>query len=155
VLADLGGASEELSPVRVALVEAPRALLEVALAMPLVAASAAATWAIGLAVARSRRPLAQGGGGGVGGRALRVLFLRPTPATGLVEGGESAHILGVLDGLAALGHGPRVLSNSELPAVARAGHRVDVRPPGGAFASFRLAFELWNNLVFTLHAARA
>jgi glycosyltransferase involved in cell wall biosynthesis len=150
---DLEGGVEEFGAARIWLREAPRAAVEYLLGLPLILASVVATWCLALGLGRGRRGVAGAAPAGKPG-GLDVLFLRPTPSTGVVEGGESAHITGVLGGLRALGHRPRVLSNSRLPAVERAGHAMDVRPPGALFASHRLAFELWNNLVFTWHVWR-
>lgn len=150
-LLDVEGRSEEFGRSRLWLREAPRSALEFALALPVVLASLVASWALG-ALARARP------GGYPGrpcGRPLDLLFVRPTPTSGVMEAGESAHIRGVLDGLAALGHRVGVLSNDELPAVRRAGHRLEVSRPGPLFNATPLAFELWNNLLFTARLWRA
>jgi len=147
---DLEGAVEEFGGARIWLREAPRAAAEYLLGLPLIVLSVVATWLLALGLGAGRAGARPGAAEG----PLDVLFLRPTPSTGVVEGGESAHITGVLGGLRALGHRPRLLSNSRLPAVIRAGHPTEVRPPGALFASHRLAFELWNNLVFTWHVWR-
>jgi glycosyltransferase involved in cell wall biosynthesis len=149
---DVEHAVEDFGPARVLLGEAPRTALEYLLAGPVVLAGLAASWALGLA-ARPR----EGGyrrSAPSADRSLDVLFVRPTPTIGVMEAGESAHIRGVLDGLAALGHRPRVLSNDELPAIRRAGHPLEVARPRATFNATPLAFEVWNNFVFTLRLWR-
>lgn len=143
---DLEHAVEEFGPARLVL-EASRTAVEYLLAGPVILLGLVASWALGL-VARPRR-----GGYPKAARSaegpLDVLFVRPTPTIGVVEAGESAHIRGVLDGLAALGNRTRVLSNDELPAIRRAGHPLEVARPGTMFNATPLAFEVWNNFAFT------
>lgn len=142
---DLEGNLEEFGPARIWFREAPRAAAETLLALPLVLASVIVTWLLAPLLGGRRRFARRA----EPDEPLEILFLRPTPSTGVVEGGESSHIVGVLGGLREIGHRVHVLSNSRLPAVLRAGHPMDVRSPGALFASNRLAFELWNNIAFT------
>lgn len=152
VFLDVEHEAKELGTARLLLVEAPRTALEYLLAGPVIVSGLIASWALGL-VARHRR-------GGYAeavrssDRPLDVLFVRPTPTIGVMEAGESAHIRGVLDGLVELGHHPRVLANDELPAIRRAGHELHVHRPGALFNATPLAFEVWNNAVFTFHLWR-
>jgi glycosyltransferase involved in cell wall biosynthesis len=152
VFLDFERSAEEFGAARVLLREAPRTALELLLAGPVIALGLAATWALGLAAGRA--PRAYPGAARSSERPLDVLFVRPTPTIGVQEAGESAHIRGVLDGLVELGHHPRVLANDDLPGVRRAGHEVDVRRPGALFNATPLAFEVWNNFVFTAHLWR-
>ncbi len=153
VLLDIEGAVEEFGPGRILLREAPRTGLEYALSIPLVLIGLVASWLLGLFAKPSRRGYPDSARSTE--RPLDVLFVRPTPTIGVMEAGESAHIRGVLDGLVELGHHPRVLSNDDLPAIRRARHDIDIRRPGALFNATPLAFELWNNFVFTWHLWRA
>jgi glycosyltransferase involved in cell wall biosynthesis len=151
-LLDVEHAAEEFGPARILLAEAPRTALEVALAGPAILVSLAASWTLGLAA--RRKASSYPGATRSSDRPLDVLFVRPTPTIGVMEAGESAHIRGVLDGLVELGHTVRVLSNDDLPAIRRAGHPLEVRRPGAFFNATPLAFEVWNNFVFTYHLWR-
>lgn len=151
VFVDVEHAAESFGAARVLLREAPRTALEYLLAGPVILASLVASWAVGAAASkpgRYREPTR------ATDASLEVLFVRPTPTIGVMEAGESSHIRGVLDGLVELGHRPRVLANDELPAIRRAKHELTVRRPGVFFNATPLAFELWNNFVFTRHLYR-
>jgi glycosyltransferase involved in cell wall biosynthesis len=157
-LLDVEHELEEFAPSRVWLRELPRTVLELALAPVVVVGSILAAWLHSLRIHKDEQdePGKQDQENPVYPREstskqLDVLFVRPTPTIGVMEAGESAHMRGVLDGLRALGHRTRVLSNDELPAIRRAGHPLEVRRPGPLFNATPLAFELWNNHLFTRH----
>ena len=145
---DVEHSANEFGWARLLLRELPRTLVELVLAAPVVALGLVASWMLGTVARRKEHSF--DGASTSSERALDVLFVRPTPTIGVQEAGESAHIRGVLDGLAELGHRPRVLANDELPAIRRAGHALDVKRPGALFNATPLAFEVWNNFVFTL-----
>jgi len=147
-LIDTEHAVEEFGYGRVLLREAPRSVVEVALAGPVILLGLLLSFFVSAICGRAARrfPNARASGD----RALDVLFVRTSPTIGVMEAGESAHMRGVLDGLRELGHRPRVFSNDSLPAIDRAGYEVDVRRPGAMFNAMPLAFEIWQNLQFAV-----
>lgn len=153
VVLDTEHAADEFGAARLFARELPRTVLEVLLAVPVLLLGLVLSWALELICSAKPRRFADAPASS--DRALDVLLVRPTPTIGVMEAGESAHIRGVLDGLNELGHRTRVLSNDNLPAISRAGHELEVRRPGTFFNSMPLAFEVWQNLRFTLALWRA
>lgn len=153
VFLDTEHAAERFGFGRLWLREAPRACAEVVLAVPVLALAMVLSWALEVTCSlnRGRFPDSPASTD----RPLDVLLVRPTPTIGVMEAGESAHIRGVLDGLNELGHATRVLSNDCLPAIQRAGHPIDVIRPGAFFNGMPLAFEVWQNLLFSRALWRA
>ena len=157
-LLDVEHELEEFDARRVWLRELPRTVLELLVAPLVVLGSILAAWFYTIGIQRDepdererpdRDPAHPVHARESTSKHLDVLFVRPTPTIGVMEAGEAAHMRGVLDGLRALGHRTRVLSNDELPAIRRAGHPLEVRRPGALFNATPLAFELWNNWLFT------
>ncbi len=153
VLLDTEHAGEEFGAGRLLVRELPRTVLEVLAAAPVLLLGLVLSWALELVCSAKPRRFPKAPVSSE--RALDVLLVRPTPTIGVMEAGESAHIRGVLDGLTELGHRTRVLSNDNLPAISRAGHELDVRRPGTFFNGMPLAFEVWQNLRFTVELWRA